>query len=182
MEHLETALDQAGVQRRPEEAPAAIAFLDLSGCTRMTEEVGDETAADQVHRLADLVRRTSIQLGGRLVKMLGDGAMLHFADPSAAVRWGLELVGEAAAARLPPARVGVSAGPLIQRDGDYFGHTVNVAARVADYAGPNDVLVTADAVSWISDVIELAEIGDVSLRGVTAPVKLYSAKRTSIPR
>jgi adenylate cyclase len=163
------------------EAPAAIAFLDLSGYTRMTEEAGDETAADQVRRLADLVRRTSIQLGGRLVKMLGDGAMLHFADPSAAVRWGLELVGEAAAVRLPPARVGVNAGPLIQRDGDYFGHTVNVAARVADYAGPNDVLVTADAARWNSDVIELVEIGDVSLRGVAAPVKLYSAKRTSNP-
>jgi adenylate cyclase len=75
----------------------------------------------------------------------------------------------------------VNAGPLIQRDGDYFGHTVNVAARVADYAGPNDVLVTADTVRWIPDVIELAEIGDVSLRGVTAPVRLYSAKRTSTP-
>lgn len=88
MEHLEAAPEEAGIQRPRQEAPPAISFLDLTGYTKMTEDAGDEAAADHAHALVDLVRRTSIHHGGRLVKMLGDGAMFHFADPLAAVRCG----------------------------------------------------------------------------------------------
>ena len=176
MLHLETALDDAGVHRKRQASPPAIAFLDLTGYTKLTEEAGDEAAADHARSLVDLVRKTAMQHGGRLVKMLGDGAMFHFTDPLAAIRCGLELVEQAPAAGLPPARVGVNAGPLIQRDGDFFGRTVNVAARVADYARPNEVLATADAVRGISSGLEFLEIGGVSLRGVADPVELYAAK------
>lgn len=177
MEIIERGLEEAGVRRPRQEAPPAIAFLDLSGYTRMTDEAGDEAAAEHARRLVDLVRRTSMQHGGRLVKMLGDGAMFHFSDPPAAVRCGLELVEKAPAAGLPPVRVGVNAGPLIQRDGDYFGGTVNIAARVADYARPNEVLATVDAVRDPLEGVEFIVIGEVSLKGVAEPVELYSARR-----
>ena len=78
MEHLETALEEAGVHRSREASPPAIAFLDLSGYTRRTEEAGDDVAAEHARSLVDLVRRASAQNGGRLVKTLGDGAMFHF--------------------------------------------------------------------------------------------------------
>ena len=179
MQIIERGLEEAGVHRPRQEEPPAIAFLDLSGYTRMTDEAGDEAAAEHARQLVDLVRRTSVQHGGRLVKMLGDGAMFHFSDPPAAVRCGLEMVEQAPAVGLPPARVGVNAGPLIQRDGDYFGRTVNVAARVADYARPNEVLATVDAVRNPSDDIEFIEVGEVSLKGVAQPIELYSARRAS---
>lgn len=73
----------------------------------------------------------------------------------------------------------MNAGPLIQRDGDFFGRTVNVAARVADYARPNEVLATADAVRSDAPDVEYWEIGDVTLTGVTEPDRLYSAGRSS---
>jgi adenylate cyclase len=145
----------------------------------MTEDSGDEAAADHARSLVDLVRRASMEHAGQLVKMLGDGAMLHFVDASAAVRCGLELVERVSGAGLPPARVGVNAGPLIQRDGDYFGRTVNIAARVADYARPNEVLATAEAVRGVSSGIEFAQIGEVSLKGVADPVELYTVRRAS---
>lgn len=167
-----------GIHRSQQASPPAISFLDLTGYTRMTEDAGDEAAADHAHVLVDLVRRTTVHHGGRLVKMLGDGAMFHFADPPAAVRCGLELVELAPSTGLPPARVGVNAGPLIQRDGDFFGRTVNVASRVADYARPNEVLATADAVPVeAAPGVEFTEIGEVALKGVADPVRLYSARR-----
>src|SRR5918996_3589461 len=178
MEHLETALEEAGVHRSREASPPAIAFLDLSGYTRRTEEAGDDVAAEHARSLVDLVRRASAQNGGRLVKTLGDGAMFHFDRPFAAVRCGLELVERAPSEGLPPARVGVNAGPLIQRDGDYFGRTVNIAARVSDYARPNEVLATAEA-RRRCEGIEFDEIGEVSLKGVPDPVELFSARRAS---
>ena len=81
------------------------------------------------------------QHGGNPVKWLGDGVMFHFDDPSAAVLTGLDLVEQTPAAVDVRARVGINAGNVIFRDGDYFGRTVNVASRIADYARPGEVLV-----------------------------------------
>jgi class 3 adenylate cyclase len=77
-----------------------------------------------------------------VVKLLGDGAMLHFDDAPSAVRGALTLVQSIATSDLPPAHAGVHAGPVIERDGDYFGRTVNVAARVSAFATAGEVLVT----------------------------------------
>jgi class 3 adenylate cyclase len=95
------------------------------------------------------------------------------------VRCGLELVERAPSEGLPSARVGVNAGPLIQRDGDYFGRTVNIAARVSDFARPNEVLATAEAMRRCEG-IEFDEIGEVSLKGVPDPVQLFSARRAAL--
>jgi adenylate cyclase len=176
-ENLEVAMEQAGIHRRADRVDPAVAFLDLSGFTRMTEEAGDEAAAEDADRFAQLVRKAAAKNGGGVVKLLGDGAMLHFATPLDAVRCGLELVEAVPAAHLPPARVGVDTGPLILRDGDFYGRTVNIAARLTDYARPREVLVTSGVVEATSDAggVVFTEIGPVSLKGVAQPVPIWSA-------
>jgi adenylate cyclase len=166
------------------EAPArgrvrdqAIAFLDLSGFTRLTEERGDEVAAELAATLADLVQDASLPHGGRPVKLLGDGVMFHFPGAAPAVECALELVERAPAEGLPPAHVGVSVGPVVVRDGDYFGRTVNVASRVADKAGPHEVFVTAEVVVAAAGAARFTEVGPFELKGLAEPLTLHRAER-----
>jgi adenylate cyclase len=80
------------------------------------------------------------------VKWLGDGVMFYFGEPGHGVLAALEMVEGAATQGLPPARVGIHAGPVVFQEGDYFGRTVNIAARIADYARPGEVLVSQEVV------------------------------------
>jgi adenylate cyclase len=181
VENTEITLERAGVAPRRPVAPPAIAFLDLSGFTRLTEEEGDERAADLATRLADLVQATATRFRGRPVKYLGDGVMFHFPDPAGSVSCGLDLIRDAPAAGLPPARVGINVGSVIFRDGDYFGRTVNIAARVADRAGPGQILVTDDVVIAAKGSAEFREVGPMELKGVAGPVLVHEAVRATEP-
>jgi adenylate cyclase len=175
IEVVEQILQGAGLARRRPERDPAIAFLDLSGYTRLTEEIGDRASAELAARLSSLVRHSALAHGGQAVKLLGDGVMFHFDDPAGAVRSGVELVARVEAEEaLPAARVGVHAGPLVFRDGDYFGGTVNLASRITDYARPGEVLVSA-AVAELTEGVELEPIGEIGLRGVSGPVPLFRA-------
>jgi adenylate cyclase len=172
---FEALLAQAGLHSRLERPPA-MCFLDITGYTRLTQERGDDAAAELAGSLARLVQRSSVQHGGKPVKWLGDGVMLYFRDPGPAVRSALEMVGGIPAAGLPPAHVGLHAGPVLFQEGDYFGQTVNLSSRIADYARPGEVLVSqavADAPDH--DGIVFDEVGDVELKGVPAPVHLLRA-------
>ena len=82
-------------------------------------------------KLAELVSEVASRHKGHVVKMLGDGVHFHFEDPHDAVTASLEIVDTVRPAGLPPAHVGVNAGPMIYEEGDYFGRTVNIAARIA---------------------------------------------------
>ncbi|MEA2057797.1 MAG: adenylate/guanylate cyclase domain-containing protein, partial [Actinomycetota bacterium] len=145
--------------------------------THLTGRDGDEVAAAGAGDLVDVVRRTSVSWGGTLVKMLGDGAMLHFDDPTDAVRCSLALAEDIPDAALPRARFGVNAGPVIARDVDFYGQTVNVAARLVDYARPGEVLVTAEvADATETEDLTFTEIGPVSLKGVASLVTVFSAQ------
>ena len=161
------------VRRRP-----AIAFLDLSGYTALTEERGDEAGADLAQRLAALVNQTAQPHGGHPVKWLGDGVMFFFPEPSGAVLAALDLVDQTPATVDVRARVGVTAGRVIFRDGDYFGRTVNAASRIADYARPGEVLVSGEVKElWGGDGARFEEIGPVALKGLREELTLYSASR-----
>jgi adenylate cyclase len=92
-------------------------------------------------KLAELVTEIASRHRGHVVKMLGDGVHFHFEDPYNAVTASLEIVDSVRPAGLPPAHVGVNAGPMIYEEGDYFGRTVNIAARIASRAGPDQVFV-----------------------------------------
>jgi adenylate cyclase len=81
---------------------------------------------------------------------------------------------------LPPAHVGIHAGPVVVQDGDYFGRTVNLASRIADAARPGEVLVSQEAVDAAEGgPVAFTEIGPVELKGVSGTLHLYTARRTA---
>src|SRR5947209_7972756 len=166
LEHLYALMERVGLQQIEPDHPPAICFLDLAGYTRLTEERGDEAAAQTVAALSEVVRETSSGHRGRPVKWLGDGVMFHFHDPEGAVSASLEMVERVPAEGLPPAHVGIAAGPVIARDGDYYGRTVNTAARIASYAGPGQVLVTEEVSHHGAGHVGFEEVGEVLLKGM----------------
>jgi adenylate cyclase len=174
---VERSLDKAGLHRKLDRPPV-MCFLDISGYTRLTEERGDAAAADLAGRLGRLVQRSSHGHGGRAVKWLGDGVMFHFTDPAHAVTAALEMVQGVSEQDLPPAHVGLHAGPVVFQEGDYFGRTVNIASRIADYARPHEVLASDAVVQGADDIrgIRFSEIGPVELKGVGGPIRLFSAQ------
>jgi adenylate cyclase len=175
IEGFEMLMTKAGIRSRLERLPA-ICFLDITGYTRLTQERGDDAAADLATTVARLVQRSSVQHGGRPIKWLGDGVMFYFDDPGPGVRAALEMVDGLAAAGLPPAHVGLHAGPVLFQEGDYYGQTVNLSARIADYARPGEVLVTRSVADASQEHgLAFAEIGQVELKGVSGTVHLLRA-------
>jgi adenylate cyclase len=174
---FESILSEAGLLTRPS-SPPAICFLDITGYTRLTQERGDEAAADLAASLNRLVTRTSLDRGGRPVKWLGDGVMVHFREPGRGVLAALEMVEGVAGVGLPPAHVGLHAGPVLFQEGDYFGRTVNIASRIAEYARPGEVLVTQEVLEESEGSgCRFTPIGPVELKGVSGAVELHSAHR-----
>ena len=177
-EHVETALVDAGVRRRRAQRMEAAVFADLSGYTQLTEESGDAAAAEVALELAQLASEVAERHRGTTVKLLGDGVLLHFRDPADAVRGSLELVGLGPGRGLPPAHVGVNAGPMLYDEGDYFGRTVNIAARIAAVAGAGQVYVGEALAAGIrEDGFRLREVGAFELKGIASPVRIFEADR-----
>jgi adenylate cyclase len=175
IEGVEAQMEKAGIHSRLERLPA-ICFLDITGYTRLTQERGDDAAADLASTVARLVRRSSVQHGGKPIKWLGDGVMFYFDEPGPGVRAALEMVDGLAAAGLPPAHVGLNAGPVLYQEGDYFGQTVNLSARIADYARPGEVLVSRTVADASQEKgIAFADVGPVELKGVSGTVDLLRA-------
>jgi adenylate cyclase len=178
VERIEEELERAGALGRPGRVPA-MCFLDLVGYTRLTEERGDAAAAALAETLAVLVGRSARAHAGVPVKWLGDGVMVHFREPAGAVRSALGLVAQLPEAGLPPAHVGVAAGPVVVQGGDYFGRTVNLAARIAARAGADQVLVSQSvAESAMPEGVRFVELGEQPLEGIARPVRLLEARRT----
>jgi adenylate cyclase len=179
VEHVEGALEATGLYRRLDRPPA-MCFLDLTGYTRLTEEQGDQAAADLAARLARLVRRSAQQHGGTPVKWLGDGVMFYFREPADAVLAAVEMAEAVGRHGLPPAHVGIHAGPVVFQEGDYFGRTVNLAARIAAYARPGEVLVSREVVDAAEGgPVTFTEIGPVELKGVPGTLRLHIARRSA---
>jgi adenylate cyclase len=157
-------------------------FADLSGYTALTEAHGDEEAADLVAGFSAEVRAMLSDHDAELVKTIGDALMLRCRDAGSALRLGLEIVNRLGARPgFPAIRVGMHTGPAVERDGDWFGSTVNVAARVCAAAAGGEVLLTAEtrrAATHIAGV-ELRERGRRRLRNVPEPVVIYEAATKS---
>ena len=176
VDHVETALEDAGVHRKEPRQVEGCVFADLSGYTRLTEESGDAEAARVSLKLAELVNDIASRHRGAVVKMLGDGVHFHFKDSNHAVMASLEIVNSVQPAGLPPAHVGVNAGPMIYDEGDYFGRTVNIAARIASQAGSGQVFVGEDVLPHITPSgFRLVEVGAFQLKGIVEPLMLYEA-------
>jgi adenylate cyclase len=176
---FETQLASAGIHVATDRPPA-ICFLDVTGYTRLTQERGDRAAAELAESLARIAKRMSIEHGGRAVKWLGDGVMFWFRDPGPGTVAALDMVDGLADAGLPPAHVGLHAGPVVVQQGDYYGQTVNMASRIAEYARPGEVLVSQAIAEGAGAVgVTFSSIGDVELKGVSGAVALFAARRAS---
>ena len=180
--NTELALAEAGEAAAPGPRSLTMAFVDLSGYTSLTQAQGDEAAADATARLADQAYEMTARSGGNIVKLAGDGVMLRFADPTEGLACCLELVASSEANDLPSMHAGMAFGPVVQRAGDCFGNTVNLAARISSRAQPGEVLVseplrdaaTRPRFAW-------DDLGAVKLKGVKEPVNLFRAGLTLEP-
>lgn len=178
IEQVDDALDRVGLRSKIA-TPPAICFLDITGYTRLTEERGDQAAADLAARLTPLVQHSAERHGGKVVKWLGDGVMFHFRNSRDGVVAALEMRESISAAELPPAHVGLATGPVVFQGGDYFGRTVNLAARIAEQAKPSQVLVSQEIVDRVGPGdVAFEPIGSFLLQGVSEPVLLHAAERS----
>jgi adenylate cyclase len=178
--HVETALERAGVRPRPTPSAEAAAFADLVGYTSLAEEAGDAVAADVSLALSQLVKETAARHRGEVVKMLGDGVHFHFRDPHDAVRASLDVVRQVRPRGLPPAHVGVNAGPMVYDEGDYFGRAVNIAARIAARARADQVFVGEDLARIVEPSgFTLQPIGAFELKGISRSITIYEAKEVN---
>jgi len=179
VEGFERFLASRGLAQVPDPlGPPAIVFVDLSDYTRLANERGDESA---VHAATSLQRRAdeaARRYGGRLVKLLGDGAMLHLTDASAGVDAALNLVETMSGEGALSSHAGVHVGPVIERDLDVFGQTVNLASRIADVASPGEVLASEAVVAAArNSSFEFERIEDTELKGLPSPVALFRITR-----
>ena len=176
----EQQLARSGFVPERQTEPPAIAFVDLTGFTRLAEQTGDREAARVAMSFTILAGRIAENQGGRLVKPLGDGVLLRFPSALSAVEATLDLLNGLESAGLPLGHAGIEAGPLIVREGDVFGRTVNVAARISDQAGPGELLTTAKlAASLGAEGLSYGAVGPVTLQGIADPVDLVRIQRRS---
>lgn len=161
------------------ERETTVLFADVTGSTRLYEEVGDTTAADAIRRCLDVVQRATEASGGRVVKTIGDELMAVFPNPDRATQAATRM--HMAVNALPPIegqklslRIGFHAGPVIQRGGDVFGDTVNLASRLAAQATKGQVLTSGDTVTKLTPLLQGAtrRLYDITLKGKPDDVSL----------
>jgi class 3 adenylate cyclase/YHS domain-containing protein len=153
-------------------------FADLAGFTALTEAHGDEQAADLVASFCRGVRVLLPAYGGEEVKTIGDAVMVRVPKAGDAVRLGLAAVDDARRRpRFPIVRVGMNTGSAVERDGDWYGAAVNLAARVAAAAKGNEVLLTGDTrlAAGALQGVEFEARGWERFHNVAEPVELHRA-------
>ena len=150
----------------------AIAFADLSGYTRLTEEAGEEQALDTVERFVQNVQFT-LPDEARVVKTIGDAVMIVSSDVATLTEWAVGF--QELQAERPLPRIGIHVGSVLYRDGDYYGRAVNLAARVGARAAGKEVLITRDVVEAGSSHLSFHRIGEVRLKGFSEATELYLA-------
>lgn len=155
----------------------------MSGFTALTEVHGDEAAADLVAELCEAARPRLERRGAELVKSIGDALMIRCDDAAEAIGLGLEIVFEIGRQPgFPTIRAGMHTGPATERDGDWFGSTVNLAARVAGEAAGGEVLVTDATRGALArpERFNFRERGRVQLRNVSEPVLVFAVLRRGL--
>jgi adenylate cyclase len=167
------------LEREPDEASAelgrvrvAIGFADLTGYTRLTEDLGEVEAVDLVERFLSAVAQT-LPEDARVIKTIGDAAMVVGGDPGALVDWavGFQLLHP----ERPRPRIGLHAGGALFRDGDYYGSAVNLAARVGARAAGGEVLVTRAVVEAAGRHLAFERVGEVTMKGFNEATELFLA-------
>jgi adenylate cyclase len=168
--HMESDLDGAAVELG--RMRVAIAFADLAGYTRLTEEEGELQAVDAVERFVEAVEIT-LPDDARVIKTIGDEVMVVGSDPVALTDWAVGF--QRLQAERPLPRIGIHYGDALYRDGDYYGRDVNIASRVAARSAGGEVLVTRPVVDATGSHLEFERIGEVRLKGFTESTEIFLA-------
>ncbi|MBI4897436.1 MAG: hypothetical protein HY827_03615 [Actinobacteria bacterium] len=170
-------------------AGAAVIFTDIVGSTGMIAEFGEDGAHQRRQRHFALLHEAVASRGGRVVKNLGDGLMIVFADPTAALDCALAMQRDVAAdADRLGLRVGLHAGELLREEGDFFGSTVIVAQRLCERAESGQVIVSEDVQVAAGDRLgagvgvgfgagvgtRMFELGQIDLKGLRDPIGAYA--------
>jgi adenylate cyclase len=159
--------------------PHTFVFADMVGFTAFTAEHGDEAAADLAIAFCHEVSRLAAEHGAETVKAIGDAVMVRAADAHDAVKFAAAVLDHLSGHRgFPPIRIGMHTGPAVERAGDWFGATVNLAARVAGAAAGGEALVTREVRVAACAVthVELRDRGRVALKHVPGEPLVYSVK------
>jgi len=174
--HLEDDLDSSALDLG--RMRVTIAFADLAGYTRLTEEEGEEEAVGAVERFVELVDVT-LPDDARIVKTIGDEVMVVGSDPGALVDWAVGF--QALQSSRPLPRIGLHHGRVLYRDGDFYGREVNLASRVVARAAGGEVVVTRPLVEAAGAHLEFEPIGEVRLKGFTQATELFLARAVEEP-
>jgi adenylate cyclase len=151
-----------------------IAFADLAGYTRLTEEEGELQAVDAVERFVEAVE-ASLPEDARVIKTIGDAVMVVGSDDAALTDWAVDF--QALHPERPLPRIGIHSGEALYRDGDYYGRDVNIAARVSARSAGGAVLVTRPIVEHAGGHLEFERIGEIKLKGFTQATEIFLASR-----
>jgi class 3 adenylate cyclase len=157
-------------------AEPTFVFADLAGYTALTERLGDEAAANLAREFRRTMCAASREHGAHQIKSMGDGVMILAKDPTAAVALAARAVEEVGKrADLLPVRVGVHTGPAVRRGCDWYGSSVNLAARLAREAQPNEALISATTRARARGDVgqRLTMPRDLALRGMDHPVATW---------
>jgi adenylate cyclase len=161
-------------------AEATFLFADIAGFTALTEAHGDEQAVQLVEEFANAVQSELPGVDGEYVKTVGDALMLRVPNPANAVRLGIWITRNALSGHHSPSvRVGGNYGSAVERSGDYFGTTINIAARVSALAAGGEVLVTGQTAALAPDLegVLYESRGRQVLRNVAEPVEIFAVVR-----
>ncbi len=155
-----------------------IVFVDLAGFTALTEAHGDDAAVDLLDTFAAAAVEAVADTTAEFVKTIGDAVMLAAPSPGVGLDAARSMFEACYASdAFPEPRAGLHHGPVVARDGDYFGATVNLAARVASRAGGGQTLATADVARAARDAgLDTVELGAHQLRNIRQPVELWAVE------
>jgi adenylate cyclase len=170
--HMEADLDGTAVDLG--RMRVAIAFADLTGYTRMTEEEGELSAVDAVERFVEAVEVT-LPDEARIIKTIGDEVMIIGPDAPALTDWAVGF--QAMQTERPLPRIAVHCGVALFRDGDYYGRDINIASRVSARSAGGEVLVTRPVVEVAGSHLEFERIGEVTLKGFSESTEVFVARQ-----
>lgn len=178
VEGVERFLAARGLAAAPKAESPVIVFVDLSGFTRLTEAAGDEAAVRAAITLQRSAETVATHRDGRLVKLLGDGAMLRFSDAGSGLDAALDLVATPEPGGSLAAHAGVHTGHVVERDLDVFGGTVNLASRIAAAATAGEVLTSSAVVDTVQrPSFRFERVDDRPLKGISESVPLFRVVR-----
>lgn len=165
--HMESDLDADTVDLG--RMRVAIAFADLAGYTRLTEEAGELEAVDAVERFVESVEST-LPDDARVIKTIGDEVMIVGSDAARLTEWAVRFQRTQGGDTLP--RIAIHYGNALYRDGDYYGRDINIAARVVARAAGGEVLVTRPVAEQARGEVKFERIAEVRLKGFTESTEI----------